>query len=140
MDEDSLNVVIRPFHISDQAFIYCTWIDGLYFKNKGRRVNKTSFYRSTTRVIKDILDTAKIRIACLESDPDTIIGYCVMSDHHLDWIYVKIDYRGKGIGNLLLPKDIETVTEHQTTIGRAIAEKKNLKIRGDHGTSEESTT
>lgn len=129
---DQATVVIRSFHPdTDQACIYATWRNSAYFGFKDRSKDAKDFFKKHTALIREILKGALVRIACLEDDPMTIIGYSISTGTHLDWIYVKVDYRNKGIGTMLMPKSIETVTNHVTKIGESILAKKNFKIKGE---------
>lgn len=137
MDE---TVIIRDFKLSDdQAFIYSSWQYSSYFDVIKQPDIPYSRYRvEQSRKIRDILGNAQVKIACLKAAPSVIVGYSVYTNTHLDWIYVKIDYRNTGIGALLAPKDLETVTGHLTKIGKAIVEKKNLKVKENDNGNEES--
>lgn len=143
MDEGSVTearVVVRAFDPDmDQACIYSTWRKSMFFgvprrtdeeRKKFREISEAesrALFKIMTREIKEILTKAQVRIACLDYDPFTIIGYCVFTDKRLDWIYVKPDYREKGIGRLLCPKNIETYPEVFTEIGQAILERRKQK-------------
>lgn len=130
MDESSLIVILRPFCEDDKACIFTTWRNGLWYgSNTNFKVNSKIFFKNQTEKIKSILDNAFVKIACLEIHPTTIVGYSVSTGDHLDWIYVKADYRSKGIGKLLLPKDIKTHTADLTKIGAAIVKQKNLTTK-----------
>lgn len=140
MDENSVSIVVRDFYPDwDSACIYATWRNSAYYGVPRGTECPKGFFSNLTQKIKEILKTAKVRIACLSDDPSIIIGYSVVSGTHLDWIYVKTEYRHMGIGKMLFPKDIETVTDHFTKIGRVIAEKKNLKTKEkSHGQEDRS--
>lgn len=136
---DEVSVVIRPFNAKmDEACIYSTWRNAAYYGGdwgSGPRPYDKYYFKAQTITIKNILQKAKIRIACMSDDINTIIGYSVYTDKHLDFIYVKVEYRNKGIGKMLMPAKIETVTPHLTKIGKVIVEKKKLKIKeNDNGT------
>jgi GNAT superfamily N-acetyltransferase len=127
---DEVKVVLRDFYPDlDSACIYATWRNSAYYGVPRGTEDAKEFFADLTQKIKDILPGAKVRVACLEDDPSTILGYSVATGTHLDWIYVKVEYRHMGIGNMLMPKDIETVTDRFTKIGRVIFEKKNLKTK-----------
>lgn len=139
--KDEVSVVIRSFNPEmDQACVYSTWRNSAYYGVPHRTNPAKPFFKQMTRFIAETLLSATVRVACLEDDPRTIVGYSVSTGNHLDWIYVKVDFRGKGIGTLLVPKNIETYTDRITKIGEKIVEKKNLKLKGErHGTGEEGT-
>lgn len=126
-----IKIVVRDFDPEqDEAFIYCTWRDQAYFSAIDTpEGDPKEFFRKTTRIIKEILKTAKVRIACLLDSPTTIIGYSVSTGDHLNWIYVKVDYREVGIGKMLWPKEIKTVTCYLTKIGAKIADKKQMILK-----------
>lgn len=137
-----VSVVLREYDQNeDQACIYATWRNAAcYGVNKASRPkDEKAFFKEQTVLIRDILKTAQVRIACLEDHPMTIIGYSVALETHLEFIYVKIEFRGKGIGRLLMPKNIETVTPNLTKIGAIIVKKKKLKIKGEQDGSTEGT-
>ena len=116
----------------DEAYIFSSWRNSSYYSalQKPKGLPET-FFSKQSQKIANILKNAKVRIACLDESPKTIIGYSVSTGKHLDWIYVKSDYRKVGIGKILMPKDIETFTDQLTKIGDAIVKKKNLKIIGE---------
>lgn len=136
MSSDELRVILRDFQPEiDNACLYSTWRNAAAFSGLKDPKNLKSFFREKNALIRDTLKSAIVKIACLEYDPLTIIGYSVATGTHLDFIYVKIEYRNKGIGRLLMPKNIQTVTPDLTKIGAAIVKKKNLKIKGEKNVS-----
>jgi len=140
LDEDKLNVVLRDYiPATDQACLYATWRNAAFYgaRRKHQMSAKTFFKRQTTK-IDDMLLNAEVKVACLEDDPTLIIGYSVFTGSHLNWVYVKKDYRNKGIGELLVPKSIETVTDSLTKIGDIIAIKKKLKLKENEDATRDS--
>lgn len=131
---DELTVILRDYQsVCDEAYIYASWRNAAYYSAYKRpEGNAKTFFHKQSRKIKEILETSNVKIACLEESPNVIIGYSVSTGDHLNFIYVKHDYRLKGIGALLMPKDIKTVTSELTKAGKAIVEKKNLKTQGEY--------
>lgn len=133
MDEAySLSIVTRSFEPQlDQAMVYATWRNGRYYGSRDRQhTNTKDEFRRLTKEIHEILHKATVRVACLEESPEVIIGYVVYTHNHLDWIYVKEDYRRQGIASLILPKQITTITAYPTKLGanlwaKKMKEKKN---------------
>jgi hypothetical protein len=67
-------------------------------------------------------------VACLKDDPNFIAGCSVIIKNNIEWVYVKIDYRERGIAKILT-KGFETVSEPTTKIGKAITFNHDLKIK-----------
>lgn len=129
MEDTNVKIVLRPHRVEDDALIYSTWRNSLWYDNKRSEDQAAAFFRAASKYIKTIMDapTTKVIIACREDDSDHIIGYAVLSTTNLEWVYVKIDYRKQGIGSMLT-KGFKTVTKPRTRIGNAIAVNKGLKV------------
>jgi len=103
-----MKVTIREFKPGqDEAFVYSTWQRGDFYKNKDNidkyvKQKKGLWFAHKSEEIRKILETATVKIACLESDPYVIAGYIVINGNKLEHSYVKSDYRGNGIEELLL--------------------------------------
>ncbi len=143
MDESSIaevRIILRDFNPdTDTPMIFATWRNSAFYGVPRRTNDAKAFFKHKTKEIKEILKTATVRMACHEEDPMTIVGYSVVTGNHLDWIYVKVDYRMKGIGSLLMPKNIETVTDYVTTIGDEILKKKNIILKEKEDGTREAT-
>lgn len=128
---EEIKVITRDFDPpKDEALVYSTWKNGSYYSSlKNPDESTFKFFPKKTQEIKAILETAKVNIACLSDSPETIIGYSVSRGTHLDWIYVKPEYRLQGIAKLLLPKNIDTYTSDLTFTGSKIVKKKKLKLK-----------
>lgn len=124
-------VMGRSFNAAnDEAFIYSTWRNGLFYGSlKKDEFRADDFFPQQTAKIKDILSRAQVRIACIKDAPDVILGYSIFTgDYHLEWIFVKLQFRGKGIGRFLTPQ-MKSVSEDLTKIGAAIVKKKGLILK-----------
>ncbi len=136
MDEplvEEVAITTRPFDEDvDTAMVFSTWRNSCYYSAAiPPKKENDIYFKDLTRRIASILKRATVRIACLEDCPSVIVGYVVYTGPHLNWIYVKGDYRNKGIGSMLYPKEILTVTPDLTKIGLEIVQKKKLVIKGD---------
>lgn len=86
----------------DQAFIYSTWTNNVWYSSKDpMRPGKREFFSALTKKITQTLAESKVIIACVRDIPDMIIGYAVTKDNKLEWYYIKKDYRNMGIEELL---------------------------------------
>ena len=127
---DEVSIVIRDFRpIEDQAFIYASWRNAAYYGALERLDDAQAFFKAQNVLIRDILKTATVRIAALQDAPEVILGYSVSTGTNLEFIYVKIEFRMRGISKILCPKGIETVSSPLTKIGTVIAKKKKLKTK-----------
>ena len=86
-----MRIVIRPATESDHNFIYATYIRNRWF-DKG---NVTTLKRSTWSAMQhkrlEGILTGTL-IACLDEDPDTIVGYALW-DGRTPYSYIKRDWR-----------------------------------------------
>lgn len=127
---DETRVILRPYDPdTDQGFIYSSWRNGLYYhtepRNKG---NPVQFFSQATGKINRTLEQSTVTIACFQNSPIVIVGYVAKTKNHLDWIYVKEDFRLRGIGRLLCdPSKLESVTDDTTRIGKTLLEKYKFK-------------
>lgn len=130
-----MNVVLRKFdQTSDVGFIYDTWPKGLYHASatkitRPKKVWFEAFYNYVNNCMEDCL----IRIACLQDEPYTIIGYAVIDLDTLLWIYVKEDYRRQGIANLLTATKVKKYNDQMTKLGKLIID---ARKREPHGRNE----
>lgn len=134
--EETDSIVVRKFNpLTDNAMIYSTWRNSLWYDEKRDERRANEFYSRATQYIKDLiaLPSTEVKIACSKKDPDFIAGYSVMSGSHLHFVYVKIKFREKGIARLLT-KGTQTIEEPATKIGKKIAEKQRLEVKENHGT------
>lgn len=123
--EPSTHAVIREAYASsDFALIYATWRNALWYAERRPDSESDQFYKAASERIADILKRpdSRTRVACLSDDSDMLLGWSVLVGDRLEFVYVKIDYRRKGIGRLLV-KGFKTFSEPETRAGKAIAHK-----------------
>lgn len=121
-----MEIKIRTVRESDLAFIYATFLRGLYYGNSWYgTINKKDFFDNYPAVLDKIIRKSLINIACLTEDEDVILGYSIAEPGILHWVGVKEAWRMQGIAKKLLADfDIKAVT-HTTKAGDAIRKKKN---------------
>lgn len=134
--EQSATIVTRPFNPeTDNAIIYSTWRNSIWYDQERDNRHSNEFYSQATRAIKELLQrpTTEVKIACDQKDPDFIAGYSVMSGSHLHFVYVKINFRNKGIAKLLT-KGAKTIEAPATKVGNKIAQAHHLEVKENNGT------
>jgi hypothetical protein len=113
-------IFLRDYAATDEALVYQTWLKGLYYGNDWfGAINRLTFETNYRKVITHLLAHSTIICACLQEDPDVVLGYSVV-DHSmttLHWIYVKTSWRKLGIAKKLIPPQINRTT-HLTQMGK----------------------
>lgn len=116
-------ITIRPGVAEDGAFLFATWLRGLYHGNDWfGLIDKDAYFAYYHIVISKILDKSEVLVACLADEPDVVLGYAVYRDHVLHWVHVKKAWRKMGIAKMLVPKDVTTCT-HLTKVGKSLKPK-----------------
>lgn len=118
-------IEIRGMYPDDWNFILATWLKGLRYGNDWfGMVDPSVYYEAYQKVIERILQSpgTDVRVACLKDSPDVILGYAVIRDSTLDWVFVKSRWRTIGIARSLVPENINTVS-HLTEIAKSLLKK-----------------
>lgn len=123
-------VTKRPAVETDLGAIYDSWPKGAWFAGVyPKDGDKDEWFTVFYKRINDILTRANVTIACLESDPDFILGYTITDGEKLEWIYVKGRYRRQGIAKFLLRgSHVASINEETITkIGQKLRSKLQIK-------------
>jgi len=122
-------ISVRGYHPDDEAFIFQTWLQGLYHGNSlFNLIDHDIYFTNYRKVIESLLKTAQVSVACLKDDPEIILGYSISQGTKLHWVHVKEAWRKIGIAKELLPPNFDTVT-HVTTVGENILKNKKSDIK-----------
>ncbi len=119
---------IRDFKPEDTNFVLATLFNGVYYGDpRFKNVPKATFMKNYKAVGESYIkntDKTTIKIACLKEDPDTILGYSILSADFMGikWVYVKDRWRKRGIGKCLVPR-YPTYVTHMTKIGEELLKK-----------------
>ncbi len=105
-----------------QSMVLSKWLRSLRHGNPlFKSIDSIPYYRQYQQYIELLLSRPNsiIRLAVLTDEPDTVLGFSVARDEILDYIYVNGPIKGldedstsrrKGIGRMLMPKTITTMT------------------------------
>lgn len=116
-------IKIRDAKINDQAFIYSSFLKGLYYGNDFyRSIDKDIFMKEYKKVLEHLLIKRQCKVACLTDDEDVVIGYSIFESGILDYVFVKPVWRKIGVAKDLIPVSIHTCT-HITKIGKSLKPK-----------------
>lgn len=128
---------IRPGNVTDLPFIFKSWLLGQYHGNrpiKGFKnsqapldyfssIDQDTFMANYHKYIEMVLKVASVNVACLASDEDVVLGYSVIFNTTLVWVFVKPDWRKIGIAKSLVPDTIKVVGSI-TRVGDSIRRKR----------------
>jgi len=125
---------IRDYKPEDHNFILATFLRGLYYGDFFfDSMPKDIFMANYKMVAEGLINKSVIKVACLKEDPDTILGYSILSPNYqiLHFVYVKngkfpdgSSWRRKAIGRSLTPVNLSHVT-HLTKLGQMLLPKLN---------------
>lgn len=118
---------VRDGKEEDKNFILATFLRGLYYGDSWfSEIPKNIFMDNYKKIAEAIVNSPNVtlKIACLNEDPDVILGYSVLSSDFqtIHWVYVKSAWRKKGIGRSLVPRMPTNVT-HLTLLGKTLIKK-----------------
>lgn len=126
-----MKIVIRPVKPEDKDLVFSTWLKGQYWgSDYFHAMEQDQYFKEAGKDITSKICKPGTMIDCavLEDAPDLVIGYIAYNDQTLYWSYVKKDYRGQGILNLLLKNMDFTEFSGHTKAGLAIGKKKKLNF------------
>ena len=107
-------MLVRDVKPDDVALVFDSWMKSWRVNRYAGCISNNAFYKVTRDNIENLVARgAKIRVACLESDVDTILGWVcyerlVDDTFCVHYVYVKDPYLKHGVGQKLaeeLPPD-----------------------------------
>ena len=135
-----MQVVLRKFNPDrDSGLIYSSYPKGVYYGSQapinptGDDKIKSAWFKTFHRELKNQIEGSTIIIACMSDDPDIILGYSIMTDTTLDFIYVKEMFRSQGIARLLLKNQKVEHYKNVTKSGHSILQKEGNKDGREQG-------
>lgn len=128
-------IVIRPFDFSiDAPFIFSSWRNSVWYDSHVTDKIDSSFYHQKTQEIKKTISDQKthIKMAVLKRNPEHLIGYVVINNSVIEFVYVKLDYRKQGVATILC-KGLTKVVTPMTKIGASIVKRLKLEVKESNG-------
>ena len=135
-------VILRPFQLLlDAGLIYSSYPKGVYHGSYEPITQDKSewfkaFYATVKRQLETLENRHNITIACMEDDPNAILGYIIVENDVLQFLYVKELIRNQGIATLLAKqykiKDVANLTK----VGHAILSKHKPSKEGSNNEPE----
>lgn len=109
------------------SLIFSKWLRSLRFGNPlFKNIDSDEFYKQYHAYLERLLDKpgSTIKLAVLTDDHDVVLGFSVVREDVLDYIYVHKDQRNQGIAKSLMPSNITTFS-HITNTAMMIWQRDN---------------
>lgn len=128
--------LFRPYLLEDIPFIQSAWGTSYYNEGYGNTLLSLKEFHARHRPIREaILNKPNIAIivCCSSMDKDTVLGFTIIEKPEespviiLHYVYVKRDFKCRGLGKDLLSKAIQrrpVLFTHMTMTGEKILTKK----------------
>ena len=84
---------------------------------------KAIWFKEFHLKMSSLLKDATIYVACIQNDPDTLLGYSIIYKDTLEFVYVKELFRTQGIATLLTKDKYTKVATPITKVGLTIISK-----------------
>jgi hypothetical protein len=93
-----VSVGFRDMEPGDRKFILSSWLRnhrkaGDWPRRMANLLGEQAYYDAHTPVVEKLLERSGALVACNPLTPHQIIGYSVMSDSVLHWLFVKAPFR-----------------------------------------------
>lgn len=99
-----MKVILRPYTPSDLPFIFATYLRHCWFnKDQQTTLKRSTWSAMQHKRLEALFVSEVVLIACLNEDPDFIVGYGFIDNDRL-FTYLKKSFRSEGLNitNLLL--------------------------------------
>lgn len=130
-----LPVRLRQANDEDIPFIFNSWLKSYRSSTFARNISSTVYFTEHHKVIKKIIESNHVIIACNDDNPGQIYGWICAGKTDgiftLHYIYVKQPFRNFGMGKQLLnafehDPSYAAIYTHQTNFGAKLAPKHNF--------------
>ena len=109
-----MQILIREFKDEDTNFILSSWIKSAYSNITGYREKYSVFHKGMESIIRKKYEDGSFipYVACLDSDPDFILGFAVFgNDYTLHYVFTKEAFKRLGVSKALLSYMYKNKTE-----------------------------
>lgn len=104
---NDLPVSIRLANSDDLGYVIATWSRDYHKVHPINFIPNNIYIPNQTKLINNIISKTQIYVACIEDEPNTIVGYMVAKPYDKDniilhWMNVKGIFRRVGVAKILL--------------------------------------
>lgn len=117
---------------SDERFVYASWFESFLKANRLHDIPFEVYKVGMQARIERLIKRSEVRVACATAVPDEILGYAVVENGALHWLYVKSVYRRQGIARTLAWGTL-CYTHKPSSDGQKFARALNLQYQPQYG-------
>lgn len=123
-----MKIIVRSASTGDESFILNAWLKSQRYTSRyWGSVEQNAYFEYMPSVIQARLKHGAY-VAVLQDTPLVILGFSCQTAEALHYVYVKKEYRGKGIAKLLVGDNVPKIYTSQTVVGQAIAGIRGMKF------------
>lgn len=108
LPEEFRNLIIGPFLNSLR-----------YGNDMFKLIDKESYYNNYGRYVELLLQRPTAMVKLAQLDDETVLGWSLIEDQTLHYVWIKKEVRRQGIAKALMPKEFNTIS-HITNKGMNI--------------------
>jgi len=131
---DDLPISIRPVAPTDYGYILQTYTKSLHQTHPLNFIPNQIFFPFYTEIINKLLTSSTTLVACIDDDPDQIVGYMIGHHHNtsvvIHWATTKGIFRRLGVMKALLnemnPTSKNVICSHYFDLFKKIKDKYHL--------------
>ncbi len=130
-----LPIKIRQGKLSDEDFVYSSWIHCLGNSKPYSSLDRNWFAAAQHALIERLLNRSRVFIACDPEDEDQIYGYIVgeLDRAILHWVYVKQRFRKVNVATRLfeaaLPQTVPCIASIRTPAFSQLEKRWDISFR-----------
>lgn len=111
-------IALRPAEVGDRAMILDSWFKSYSDSPWAHHVGRYGLFESEhPKVIERIVSSCPVIVACLEDDPEYIVGWACTRGPLIHYCYVKGKFRGNNVARaMLLPFEKDTRVQYTHTV------------------------
>lgn len=132
--EDNYKIITIPSSMLPDDYknlIRAPFLNSLRYGNDlFKLVDRDSYFLNYSRYIEFLLQRQSLVVRAAVLIDETVLGWSIVEDKTLHYVWVKKELRRQGIGRSLLPKEFDTIT-HITNVGINIWVNKFPEVKFD---------
>ncbi len=101
-----MNPTIRIATEADLRFIRSSWFDSYWHCSAKKKVDGVIYRVEMKPAIERLLMRSRVIVAFFAEVPDEVLGWSACEGGTCHYVYVKGDYRRRGIGKGLVPPEV----------------------------------